>query len=602
MKILKKTVGILLMALPFIIFDFFIRLYIGKTTLDGNLGIVMPVVFDVLWIMMFVSVCLSLPKKIGKILYVFLSTLFGVWTFANYIYHCVFKQFLWISDISMAEEGSNYFNIVLDYAPLWTIFLAVLIYALIVFFVIKFAPFGANKKLLFVSLGTVLAIVGADKIFLSIAQNELENGRWEIWQRPALIYNEYRDSKKALYTSGLYQYTGKSIAKLFEKDKIDINVETEFAKKHFTKNVPDNEMTGLLKDKNIIFVLMESIDDFLISDEFTPNIKRMMEAGINFANHYSPNVGTGYTFNSEFAANTGFYCPTNTSSASVYTKNFYPQTIANRLKDMGYTTSAIHFNSRQFYNREVMYKRWGYDKYYCLMDYIPVEKCVIDSEASKSSKVLDLIIPKGKFMTYFITYSAHLPYNVDDNKLKGAKEYYPEMIDNHKDMEMSNLRLLARDTDEFFKNLNNRLEEMGLSEKTAIVAYTDHYAYGINNHELLLSQSKEAGSDILEKTPFFIYCKGISPKTVTKATSNVDIMPTLENLIGLEKNTNVIGNDAFSKNGGLVYFPDGRWCENDIFYDPAKEYGNDFLDVTKKINDMRRVNDFAVEYDYNRQN
>ncbi len=602
MKTSLKVLGVALMALPFIAFDIFIRLFVGTVRLDGYLGLVMPIIFNTLWIILLVSLCLCLPRIFGKILYTVLTIVFAIWTFANYIYHCIFKQFLWISDIIMAGEGSDYLNVVFDYAPLWVILLLAVTLALIITATLKLAPFGIRKRFIILPVVAILGIFVVDKVFLQIAQNELNNGRWEIWQRPALIYNEYKDSKKSLYTSGLYQYTAKSVAKLFAKDDTNIAEETKFAQTYFKKDTPDNEMTGILEGKNVIFVLMESIDDFLITEEYTPEIKRMMDNGINFENHYAPNMGTGYTFNSEFAANTGFFCPTNSSSASIYTKNSYPQTIANRLKSQGYTTSAIHFNSRQFYNRETMYKRWGYDNYYCLMDYMPIEKCVIDSDAIKNDKVFSLIAPDSKFMTYFITYSAHLPYNTQDNKLKGITQYYPDMLNTHEDIELSNLRLLAHDTDEFFALLNKRLEDMGIAEETVIVAYTDHYAYGINNKELLESESIRAGNEILEKTPFFIYCKGIKPKTVSKVTSTVDILPTLENMLGLEKNTNIIGNDAFSENGGIVYFSDGRWFDGKTYYEPSEEYSQYFSEVNKHINDLRRINDFAVEYDYLKKN
>jgi len=602
---MKKTLsffGIIIMALPFVFYDIFIRIFVGNVVLDGSLGIYMPIIFNILWILLFVAICLALPKGVGKILYIIFNIIFSVWTFSNYIYHCIFKQFLWISDIIMAGEGSNYFDVIFDYAPLWIVVLAAALLVANIFAACKIEPFGKGKKMLIPALVCIVGISVADTVFLQIAKNELDNGRWEIWQRPALIYNEYKDSKKALYVSGIYQYTYKSIEKLFRADEVDLKMEAEFAKEYLDKSDQNNEMTGILKDKNIIFVMMESIDDFLISEEYTPEIKRMMDNGINFANHFAPNTGAGYTFNSEFAANTGFYCPSQDSSASIYTKNLYPQTIANRLKSIGYTTAAIHFNSRQFYNREVMYKRWGYDNYYCLMDYMPIEKCVIDSDAAKSEKVLDLIVPESKFMTYFITYSAHLPYNNVDNKLKGTMEYYPELVNNHPNEELSNLRLLAHDTDEFFKLLNKYLEDKGIAEQTAIIAYADHYAYGINDKELLLGESIRAGSDIFEKTPFFIYCKGIENKTIQKVTSTIDILPTLENMLGLDKSKIMIGNDAFSEQEGFVYFSDGRWFDGVNFYNPSATSKEDFSKTNQHIRNLQRINDFVIKYDYFKQN
>ncbi len=601
---LKKITKILLpilMALPFIFFDVFLRFFVGKTVLDGQLGDVMSLIFNILWIVFICTLCLLFPKKAGRVLYGVFLTFNAVWCFANYIYHCVFKQFLWVSDIKMAGEGSDYIGVVFDYAPPVLILLFVVFIIFYIFFIGKFSSFGFKKSKIIILLICAVGVVIADASFISVAKNQIKAGAWEVWQKPALIYNEFRDSKKSLYTSGFYQYTFKSVQKLFKSDETDIEKEKEFAKAYF-KQGTDNEMTGVLKGKNVIFVLMESIDDFLITDEYTPEIKRMMREGISFENHYSPNMGTGYTFNSEFAANTGFYCPTNESSASVFTKNMYPQTLANRLKNEGYITSAIHFNSRQFYNREAMYKKWGYDNYYCLMDYMSIEKCVIDSDAMRDDKVSELIIPKAPFMTYFITYSAHLPYNTVDNKLKGIISYYPQKCNG--DDELNTLRLLAYDTDVFFRILNQRLEERGIAEDTVIVAYTDHYAYGINDKELLMNESIKAGSGILEKTPFFIYCKGMEGKKVNKVTSNVDILPTLENLFGLEKMNTYIGADAFGEKDGLVYFSDGRWYDGKYLFKPDEnvEKSEYISEVEKYINDTQRVNDFAVEYDYFRIN
>ena len=108
---------------------------------------------------------------------------------------------------------------------------------------------------------------------------------------------------------------------------------------------------------------MESMDDWLITEEYTPTIKYMMDNGINFTNFYMPTVGTGYTFNAEFAFNTGYYCPSTISSASILTKNVFPNAIGNVFNDNGYISKSFHFNTKEFYNREPMHKRFGYEEY-----------------------------------------------------------------------------------------------------------------------------------------------------------------------------------------------------------------------------------------------
>ena len=43
----------------------------------------------------------------------------------------------------------------------------------------------------------------------------------------------------------------------------------------------ENEMTGLLAGKNVILVLMESMDDWMLG-EYTPTLNRLMAEGSNF--------------------------------------------------------------------------------------------------------------------------------------------------------------------------------------------------------------------------------------------------------------------------------------------------------------------------------
>lgn len=42
----------------------------------------------------------------------------------------------------------------------------------------------------------------------------------------------------------------------------------------------NNEYTGIFKDKNFIFVMMESMDDWLVNEEVTPTMYMMMQHGL----------------------------------------------------------------------------------------------------------------------------------------------------------------------------------------------------------------------------------------------------------------------------------------------------------------------------------
>ena len=51
----------------------------------------------------------------------------------------------------------------------------------------------------------------------------------------------------------------------------------------------------------------------------------------------------------------------------------------------------------------------------------------------------------------------HITPITEDNKLKGALDNYPELLDDSMDLEFRNAYLLAHDTDEFFRILLERL-------------------------------------------------------------------------------------------------------------------------------------------------
>ena len=367
--------------------------------------------------------------------------------------------------------------------------------------------------------------------------------------------------------------------------------------------IQDNEMTGIFKDKNVILVLMESMDNWMINDKYTPTIRYMMKNGINFSNHFMPNVGAGYTFNAEFAVNTGYYCPSTETSASIFTKNLFPFALANMLDRDGYVSTSFHFNSRNFYNRAVMHRQFGYKDYKSFMDYLPIEKCVQDSETVKSDTIYNMMTENEKFFDFIITYSAHLPYNTEDNKLKDALVNYSELIDDSLDVEARNALLLAHDTDEFFKVLLKRLDEDGLLKNTVIVAFTDHYSYGISDKNKILELRGTPEAEIIEKTPFFIYLPEIKPKEVTKVTSAIDILPTVVNMLGLEKCNYYMGNDAFDENyGGYVYFPNGSWYDGNIYYKSGEAYQDEYKEYIESMNKyfakLSNINDYVISTDY----
>lgn len=594
---------------PFFLTDIILRYVLNFIIVYDIKYYLVPIMFNVFWIFGLVYLCYGiLPKTLGKILYTIIYLFFGIWFFANYIYFCIFEQYMWMRVIFLAGEGMDYASEIFNHINIFVILLVIVYIAFLVVTLILWKKPVYEKKREKYILGIIPFILlfylhGGIMIDTKI---QIANGAWEVWERPVLVYKHFTDANKSLNVCGFYQFTFKSIYRMIFNTTAytqeDINeCDNYFAKK---REIPDNEMTGILKDKNVIFVLMESMDDWLITEEYTPTIKYMMDNGINFTNHYMPNMGTGFTFNSEFAMNTGFQCPASSSSASTYTSNTFEFAMPNLFAKDGYNVNSFHFNDKNYYNRNSMHIKFGYKNYYSLKDYMPYEQSIMDSEIVKNDEVYNLMTD-GKFFSFFISYSAHLPYDEIDDKYQGIISKYPELSDPNLSGEIRNIFLFAHDTDEFFRILIERLKADGIYENTVIIGVTDHLAYGIENKDLLEQYSIDAGSNIQEKVPFFIFCPSIEPMQVTKVTGAIDIVPTITNMFGI-KSEYCLGNDAFDPSyKGFVHFPDGSWYDGEIFYVPGTDYSslsaeeqNYITQTSKDIIHMNDINDCIVNTDY----
>jgi phosphoglycerol transferase MdoB-like AlkP superfamily enzyme len=77
--------------------------------------------------------------------------------------------------------------------------------------------------------------------------------------------------------------------------------------------------------------------------------------------------------------------------------------------------------------------------------------------------------------------------------------------------------------------LLKKLEEKNLIDDTVIVVFTDHYLYTMQNQSII-SKFKDTSSNLINKTPFFIWSNDIKKTTITETTSQLNILPTLLNL------------------------------------------------------------------------
>ena len=139
MKLIKKWVNknsyILLMMLSFILLDFIMRFFTRSINFYNIFGIV-PNLFTLMWVFLMVGICISLNKKVGRILYIILITISIAMFLTHTIYYSYFKNFFDFSSLQFAGEAGNYLVDAIKSSPIW-IFITVFIIITISYFAVK---------------------------------------------------------------------------------------------------------------------------------------------------------------------------------------------------------------------------------------------------------------------------------------------------------------------------------------------------------------------------------------------------------------------------------------------------------------------------------
>ena len=597
------------LAIPFLLMDIITRIFGYKI---GYFPTFYPApnIFTLVWIFLFLGIITCLKGTGSKIAYWVLFSLFFILFLTNTIYYSFTSFYFSFNLMLMAGEGSSYiWDTIIHANPLiYILAVCIVIIAVIVF---KKAP---EKKLFRPKrLGVIFLIFIALHLLaplcLGFANSNL---KWSSFRNPRNIYNSYSDSNKSMRVSGLYEYSFRNFYVTFLKPKESISKDDkEFLDKIYQaedKKQPD-EYTGIFKDKNVIFLQLEGMDNWLLTKKTTPNLYGLMKNSINFKDHYSIYTGGGSTFNSEFAVNTGFTTPVSYTE-NVYTlnTNTFDYTMAKLFKKEGYAVNAFHMNTSGFYSRGINYKAWGYDNYFGLQDIASYDTLdyELDRELILNKTFYDNMFKQNsKFVDYIITYTPHTPFTTSKEvgqlvaEMKYGKDNIPDLS------EEETAKLMVGETDYMVGLLIQALKDNNLYDNTVIVAYSDHYLYTIND-KTVLDKNKNTLGNLINHTPFFIWSSDIQPKNVNKVTMQMNILPTVLNLFGIDYNSNYyLGTNALAKNyKGIAFFSDYSWYNGNVYVDDKKILNKGKLSKKKReetselVHNIIRKNDLTLKYDY----
>ena len=376
-----------------------------------------------------------------------------------------------------------------------------------------------------------------------------------------------------------------------EKNKKYTNLNNYFA----SQNITDyNEYTGMFENKNVVVILMESVNEAIINEEYFPNFSNLYNNGWSWENTYSPRNSCA-TGNNEFSAMTGLYSIYNSCTANVYKKNNYFEAVFNLFNNKGYTTNSMHNYSEWYYYRSTIHKNMGSGKYYGSSDLgmnTPNYYGEWTSDIEFFDKAFDIILNNDTdkpFMTWLTTVSSHQPYSTASTYGDMYKKEFKELgYSTPVARYLSKLKVL----DEAIGVMVDKLKEKGKWEDTVIVMLADHYPYGLSKSYIKEIIHHNLNDYDIEKTPFVIYNAEMEPKTFSEYNSYINLVPTLANLMNLDYDPRLyMGTDLLSDEyQSLVAFADGSWKNEIAYYNASTSKIKYYTEVTYTAEEIQKIN------------
>lgn len=512
-----------------------------------------PVLFGLLGGALCTLVVSSLPKVLRQITGVLLVAAQVLLAEVQLVYHCIFGDFMPVSQIGMGGNVVVNFNSQLLYGirqNLLKILLLLLpLIAVILCLILRraqalklrlrwkqaLASFAVLLALLLTVTG--LMYVGRDKAFSAYRTfTNVNTSTDSSYKKIGMLATTAQELRYMLFSSsGSIMITPSSlnisdVPRTYSSNSYNVIESIDFTAladstdsdilkatdEYLSNTTPTrkNNYTGLLKDYNLITICAESFCPWFISEELTPTLYKLSHMGILFENYYG--TFQSVTTNGEYTMCMGLYpdmSRTKTdSSFNVAGTNYLPFCLGNALKGMGYQAWGYHDYIGDFYNRNITHANMGYT-FKAADSGLAMKIDWPSSDLEMMEASVDDYINSGEpFHAYYMTFSGHYQYNWDNamsaKNRDAVKDLpYSEPV---KAYIACNLEL-----EYALEYLMQRLEEAGVADKTCIVLTNDHYPYGLTEDEYneLAGQTLDTTFEKYRNS-FICYVPGLSENIV----------------------------------------------------------------------------------------
>ncbi len=616
-----------------------------------NNGLVYLLIFTLPFILLITLLTKIFPRIINKINSFILMGIITVYFEVQLIFHRLFSVPFSFSTIGLADQALDFTNIIKD-AILSNLlhFVLFLLPFILLIILNKKIDYNRYHKYSIISLIIMFALsYGATFVTLIPNKSEMNS--------PYKLYFKIDDQASIIDNFGMLTYTKIDIKRqLFgyeseivldneeemvipvEEGEIDYGfnaLELDFEKATNNKNIqtlntyfsnsnPSNKTkyTGMFKDKNLIFILAEGFNEIAVDEQRTPTLYKMVHTGFDFTNFYSPVFLS--TTGGEFQATTGLIPTQEILGAWKSKMPTISYGLGNAFSRIGYRAQSYHDWTYTYYSREKTMKTIGFSNYMgCgnglekrlhtdnelrYMKY-PCQWLEFDSDMVNVTAPL-YMGQEGNYVTYYVTVSGHSPYNYNDIV---ANHHFDTVKDLNYSSQVKYYLASQVELDKMLEALVKQLEENGELDDTVIALVGDHYPYTLSTEEMneAASYTKDGVIEI-NRSNFILWNNAMEePIVVNKVGSQIDVLPTLLNLFGIEYDSRLIlGKDILSNSEGIAIFSNRSWVTDYGWYQASSrrftlregmelENQDEYINrINNKVNNYFSISKLIVDNDY----
>ena len=507
---------------------------------------------------------LALYFKRSAIFYgfsIFVYILLFIWLFSNAVYYREFSDFVTVNTMMASSSvsaglGEAALGLFRPWDIIYLIDFPILGYLMYKKLIrVDHRPFNKRASFAITALSTMLFTAN---LFLA----EID--------RPQLLTRGF-SNYYVVRALGLPAFLGYSGNQTYQANKErskasaeDLKPVEEYIQNHYAE--PNKDYFGIAKGRNVIYVHLESFQQFLIDYklqadgkeyEVTPFLNSLYHSNstLAFSNVFNQ-VKAGKTSDAETMIETGLfglnqgsfmvnYGGTNTQQAAPFILS----------KNGGYTSAVFHGNAGSFWNRNTAYKQWGYNyffdaSYFTKQDDTNSFQYGLNDKIMLKDSIKYLERLQQPFYVKYITVSNHYPYTTS---LIGDEIGFP--LAKTKDETINGYFATANYLDSSVKALFDYLKKSGLYDNSIIVLYGDHFGISqTRNPNLapLVGKTSETWSNydnaMMQRVPYMVVIPGMDKgKIIDTYGGQVDMLPTLEHLLGIDsKNYLQVGQDMLS--------------------------------------------------------